>query len=110
MRLLAPLRAHMLPSSWLAEPPPSAPPPAWGQLHGRLWRNQHKIFDVLTSLEAEYPHGQPRGMGMAGRLDLPEACRELTRELLPQNMRWCAIPARSPHRVEMPEHLSLIHI
>ena len=55
----------------------------------RAWRNQHKMSDLLQGMEREYPHGQPAGMG-AIRLDLPDASKELKKELLPENGRWFA--------------------
>ena len=85
---IAPLRAHTLPPSWHAEPPTSASP-GWSAGEMRAWRNQHKMSDLLQGMEREYPHGQPAGMG-AIRLDLPDASKELKKELLPENGRWFA--------------------
>ncbi|KAL3921122.1 MAG: hypothetical protein SGPRY_005009 [Prymnesium sp.] len=74
-----PLRAHALPSCWLADPNDTGKQ-FKSSLERELWSNQQKLYDALLHLQAcrrgrEYPFGQPATLGK-GLVDFQQAVRE----------------------------------
>ncbi|KAL1499897.1 hypothetical protein AB1Y20_012580 [Prymnesium parvum] len=97
----APLRAHTLPPSWLADPNETGKQFKTAAERG-LWSNQQKMYDALLALQREYPCGQPPTL-RGGVADFSAAVRERLGQMVStpgeggradklraENMRWFA--------------------